>query len=200
VTATADDNPSPSTAPDRITALLVECRGGSRDALDRLFALIYDDLRRVAHRQLARERPDHTLVTTALVHEAYIRMVDITRVEWRDRVHFLSMAARAMRRILIDHARQRNALRRGGGERALTLDEALAAADMPPDMLIALDEALERLGALNPRLVRVVECRFFGGMTEDETAEVVGVTERTVRSDWVKARGWLRRALESEEA
>lgn len=180
-----------------ITELLLACRGGERQALDRLFPLIYDELRRVARGQLKRERADHTLVTTALVHEAYMRMVDITRVEWRDRVHFLSMAARAMRRILIDHARQQNALRRGGGARPVTLDEALIAGDMQTETLVALDDALERLGTLNPRLVRVVECRFFGGMTEEETAQALDVTSRTVRSDWVKARGWLRQALAS---
>ena len=184
-------------AADGITEILLECRGGKREALDRLFPLIYDELRRVARGQLRREAEGHTLVTTALVHEAYIRLVDITRVEWHDRVHFLSMAARAMRRILIDHARQQNALRRGGGVRPVTLDEALVAADLQSESLVALDEAIERLGTLNPRLVRVIECRFFGGMTEEETAEALSVTSRTVRSDWVKARGWLRQALAS---
>jgi len=163
--------------------------------MDRLFGVVYDELRRVAHAQLQREPDGHTLVTTALVHEAYMRLVGVTRVEWRDRVHFLSTAARAMRRILIDYARARNADRRGSGNRAVTLDEALIAADLTPDSLVALDEALAGLGALNPRLVRVVECRFFGGMTEEETAQALGVTSRTVRNDWVKARGWLRQAL-----
>jgi RNA polymerase sigma factor (TIGR02999 family) len=194
---TGIDNVSPH-EPSSVTALLLECRGGRRDALDRLFPLIYDELRRVARGQLKREQEGHTLATTALVHEAYIRLVDITRVEWRDRVHFLSMAARAMRRILIDHARQRQALRRGGGVQPVTLDEALNALELKTETLVALDEALERLGALNPRLVRVVECRFFGGMTEEETAEALAVTSRTIRNDWVKARGWLRQALGSE--
>jgi RNA polymerase sigma factor (TIGR02999 family) len=178
-----------------ITELLLECRGGKRDALDRLFPRIYSELQRIAHGQLQREREGHTLVTTALVHEAYMKLVDITRVEWRDRVHFLSMAARAMRRILIDYARQKNAVRRGGGVRPVTLDEALVVADLQTESLVALDDALEKLGTLNPRLVRVVECRFFGGMTEEETAQALGVTARTIRSDWVKARGWLRQAL-----
>jgi RNA polymerase sigma factor (TIGR02999 family) len=185
--------------PSLVTRLLLECRAGQRDALDRLFPLIYDELRSIAHGQMKREREGHTLVTTALVHEAYIRLVDITRVEWRDRVHFLSMAARAMRRILIDHARQRQAVRRGGGAEPVTLDEALAATQMETETLVEVDDALERLGDLNPRLVRVVECRFFGGMTESETAEALGVTSRTVRKDWVRARGWLRQALAGED-
>lgn len=182
-----------------VTELLRECRGGHREAMDRLFSLVYDELRRVAHGQLQREPDGHTLVTTALVHEAYMRLVGITRVEWRDRVHFLSTAARAMRRILIDYARGRQAERRGGGERAVTLDEALVAADLTPESIIALDEALAELGALNPRLVRVVECRFFGGMTEEETAQALDVTSRTVRNDWVKARGWLRQTLAASD-
>jgi RNA polymerase sigma factor (TIGR02999 family) len=182
-----------------VTDLLRECRGGHREAMDRLFSLVYDELRRVAHGQLQREADGHTLVTTALVHEAYMRLVGVTRVEWRDRVHFLSTAARAMRRILIDYARGRQAERRGGGERAMTLDEALVAADLTPDSIVALDEALADLSALNPRLVRVVECRFFGGMTEEETAQALDVTSRTVRSDWLNARGWLRQALAASD-
>jgi len=186
---------SPSAATG-LTELLLQCRGeGNRQALDRVFPLVYDELRRIAHRQLQHERDGHTLVTTALVNEAYIRLVDVTRVEWRDRVHFLSTAARAMRRILIDHARERNAVRRGGGQRPVTLDEALIPVDLTTESLVALDDALEELAQLNPRLARVVECRFFGGMTEDETGEALGVTSRTVRNDWVKARGWLRQAL-----
>ena len=184
---------SPATG---LTELLLECRGGgNRQALDRVFPLVYDELRRIAHRQLQDERDGHTLVTAALVNEAYMRLIDVTRVEWRDRVHFLSTAARAMRRILIDHARERNAVRRGGGQRPVTLDEALVAVDLTTESLVALDDALEELAQLNPRLARVVECRFFGGMTEDETGEALGVTSRTVRNDWVKARGWLRQAL-----
>ena len=187
---------SSQSAATGLTELLLQCRGeGNRQALDRVFPLVYDELRRIAHRQLQDERDGHTLVTTALVNEAYIRLVDVTRVEWRDRVHFLSTAARAMRRILIDHARERNAVRRGGGQRPVTLDEALIPVDLTTESLVALDDALDELAQLNPRLARVVECRFFGGMTEDETGEALGVTSRTVRNDWVKARGWLRQAL-----
>jgi RNA polymerase sigma factor (TIGR02999 family) len=195
VTGNGDDSPSDAAA--GITALLLECRDGRRDALDRLFPLIYEELHRIAHAQLRRERDGHTLNTTALVHEAYLRLVDIRRVEWRDRVHFLSMAARAIRRILIDHARQQGALRRGGGVRPVTLDEALVATEMRTETLVALDDALGRLADLNLRLVRVVECRFFAGMTEEETAAALEVTSRTIRSDWVKARGWLRQALDA---
>ena len=177
-----------------ITDLLLECRADDR-AADRLFPVVYEELRRVAHLQLRRERPGHTLGTTALVHEAYLKLVDITRVEWRDRVHFLSMAARAMRRILVDYARQHCAERRGGGVVPVALDEAHLSVDDQADELIALDDALGRLGALNARLVQVVELRFFAGMSEEEAAEALAVTPRTVRRDWVKARGWLRHAL-----
>lgn len=182
------------TSQSGLTDLLLEYRNDSR-AVDRLFPLIYEELRRVAHLHLKRERRGHTLGTTALVHEAYIRLVDITRVQWQDRAHFLSMAARAMRRILVDHARSHCAARRGRGVAPEELSDEIAAADGQADELVALDDALERLGALNPRLVQVVEHRYFAGMTEDETAEALGVTARTVRRDWVKARGLLRRAL-----
>jgi RNA polymerase sigma factor (TIGR02999 family) len=124
-----------------------------------------------------------------------MKLVDITRVDWRDRIHFLATASRAMRRVLIDYARKQRRLRRGGGIRPMTLDEALVAADHQADTLLALDLALEKLATFNERLVRVVECRFFGGLTEDETAQVLGVTDRTVRRDWIKARAWLQDAL-----
>jgi RNA polymerase sigma factor (TIGR02999 family) len=186
-------------ATEGITDLLLQCRG-DRSAVDRVFPVIYDELRRVAHRQLRKERPGHTLDSTALVHEAYIRMVDVTRVEWQDRVHFLSMAARAMRRILVDHARAHRAARRGGGAAAESLDDALVAADAQAEELTLLDDALEELATVSPRFVQVVEYRFFAGMTEDEVAEVLGVTTRTVRRDWVKARALLRRALDDPPA
>jgi RNA polymerase sigma factor (TIGR02999 family) len=178
-----------------VTELLLECRSDER-AADHLFPLVYEELQRIAHRHLRRERIGHTLGTTALVHEAYLKLVDVRRVEWRDRIHFLSMASRAMRRILIDYARQHRAERRGGGVIPLALDEALdLSVETQADELIALDEALTRLGGLSPRLVQVVEHRFFAGMSEDETAEALQLTSRTVRRDWVKARGWLRQAL-----
>lgn len=184
-------------AQERVTEVLLSCRGGDRDAFDRLFPLVYDDLRDVAVRQLRRERTGHTLGATALVHEAYVRMVDINRVEWHDRAHFLATAARAMRRILVDHARKHRAARRGGGAIPIELDDAMVAVEQDPDRLIDLDSALESLAQLNDRLARVVECKFFGGMTDQETAAALGVTERTIQRDWLKARGWLFQALGS---
>lgn len=181
--------------PDDITAILLEARAGDRDALDHLFPLVYDELRGVARRRLAAERADHTLDTTALVHEAYVKLVDQTRVEWQDRSHFFAVAAQAMRRILLDHARRHATAKRGGGRRRVPLDGADLSLHERADTLIELDDALDRLSERDPRLGRVVECRFFGGLTEEETAAALGVTPRTVRRDWVKARalllGWL---------
>lgn len=174
----------------QVTDLLLQMRRGDPEAMDRLFPLVYEELRRLAHAQLRRERPGHTLGTTGLVHETYVRMVDQTRVEWRDRGHFLMVAAWAMRRILVDYARRNRAARRGGGSVRFTLDADVPAAERG-EMLLALDEALERLAALDRRLSQVVEYRYFGGLTEEETAEVLGVTRRTVQRDWAKARGWL---------
>jgi len=179
-----------------ITDLLLESRADGT-VVDRLYPLIYEELRRVAHVHMQRERPGHTLGTTALVHEAYIRLVDITRVEWRDRVHFLSMAARAMRRILGDHARARLSARRGRGVTPVELEEHLIVVEQQADELVALDDALQRLAAISPRLVQLVEYRYFAGMTEEETADALGVTSRTVRRDWIKARAFLRRSLDA---
>jgi RNA polymerase sigma factor (TIGR02999 family) len=191
--------PAPSPATGAITDALLALRGGERDALDRLFPLIYQELREIAHRLLRGERTGHTLSTTDLVHEAYLRLIDQTRIEWEDRRHYFAVAARAMRQVLVDYARRYQATKRHGALRALPLDESLAPAkiDERADDFIALDQALSRLAAIDPRLSQVVECRFFGGLTEDETAEVVGVTARTVRSDWVKAKEWLSRELEA---
>ena len=163
--------------------------------LDELLPLVYDELRRIAHHELRRERPDHTLSTTALVHETYLKLIDQNHLAPGDRARFFAAAVTAMRRVLIGYARQRCALKRGGGDRPLSLDESAIAANDSSETLVALDDALTRLGALNPRLARVVECRYFGGLTEDETAEVLAVTPRTVRRDWVKAKGWLYREL-----
>ncbi|MBA3554978.1 MAG: sigma-70 family RNA polymerase sigma factor [Gemmatimonadales bacterium] len=160
------------------------------ESIDRLFAMAYDELRRLAHDQLRRERPGHTLGTTGLVHETYVRLVDQTRVDGHDRGRFLVAAACAMRRILVDYARRNQAARRGGGIVRLTLDDDQPAAERS-EMLLALDEALNRLVGLNPRLSQVVECRYFGGLTEQETADALKVTRRTVQRDWAKARGWL---------
>jgi RNA polymerase sigma factor (TIGR02999 family) len=176
--------------PQSITDLLIQLRSGSAEPIDRLYSLVYEELARIAHRQLRNERPDHTLGTTGLVHETYLRLVDHTRIEWQDRAHFFAVAARAMRRILVDYARQHRALRRGGGLRRVPLTEEAAIAERG-EHLLALDEALGRLASLSQRLSQVVECRYFGGLTEEETAEALGVTARTVQRDWAKARGWL---------
>ena len=177
-----------------VTALLAELREGRRDAFDRMFPLVYDELQRRAHRELAARRSD-TLSTTALVHEAYLRLVDTERAQWQDRAHFLAVAAVAMRQILVDRARRHHADKRGGGRQRITLDEGVLAVDQQVDSLLELDEALTHLATIDQRLSRVVECRFFGGLTEEETAEALGITTRTVRRDWVKARGLLYQAL-----
>jgi RNA polymerase sigma factor (TIGR02999 family) len=177
-----------------ITDLLHDLPQRGGEVMERLFPLVYDSLRRIAHRALQVERADHTLGTTGLVHEAYLKLVDQTRIQYRDRAHFFAIAARAMRQILVDYARHHRARKRGGG-RAANLDAGEVALDQRAEILLALDEALDRLASLDPRLGQVVECRFFGGLSEEETAEVVGVTTRTVRRDWTKAKGWLREQL-----
>ena len=179
-----------------ITGLLLAWRAGKADALERLFPLVYDELCRIAHAQLRRERAGHTLGTTALVHEAYLKLVDQTRAQWVDRAHFFAVATDAMRRILVDHARRFRAEKRGGDAERVSLSDSMLVAEERAETLLALDDALTQLAALDGRLSRVVECRFFGGLTEEETAEVLGVTARTVRRDWIKAKGWLHRALQ----
>lgn len=183
-----------------ITEALIALRDRAPAAMDRLIPLVYDQLRRVAHRQLAAEPTGHTLSTTALVHEAYLKLVDQTRTRWQDRAHFFAIASQAMRRVLIDYARRHRALRRGGlpdGTRAapLSLDAVEVPVDLRVDALLALDGALERLGQVDARMARVVECRFFAGMTEAETAAALEVSQRTVAREWAVARGWLHREL-----
>jgi RNA polymerase sigma factor (TIGR02999 family) len=160
-------------------------------ALERLFPMVYEELRSVARRQLRRVVPGHTLSTTALVHEAYLKLLGSMPIALNDRAHFLSVAARAMRQVLTDHARRHQAGKRGGGWHRVELNESRIAVDTQADTLVALDRALARLAVLDERLSRVVECRFFGGMTEEEIAIALSVTTRTVRRDWVKARLWL---------
>jgi RNA polymerase sigma factor (TIGR02999 family) len=178
-----------------ITGLLLEWHAGEQQAFDRLFPLVYEELRRIAARQLSREQQGHTLDTTALVHESYFKLVDQTRVAWSDRSHFYAVAAQAMHRILIDHARQYRAAKRGGDVERVSIGDTALVVETRVDTLLALDEALARLAVLDDRLSRVVECRFFGGLTEEETAEALGITARTVRRDWTKAKGWLHQAL-----
>jgi RNA polymerase sigma factor (TIGR02999 family) len=200
--ATPRMNPSePTSQGDReITDLLLEVRSGKHEAMDRLFPLVYEQLRRIAHHQLQDERTGHTLGTTGVVHETYLKLVDQTRVEWRDRTHFFRVASMAMRRILVDYARRYHALRRGGGLIRVELDdEPGPTEDEPGDRLLAVDDALARLTAVHPRLGQVVECRYFGGLTDDETAEALGMSVRTVQRDWAKARAWLVLELEGTE-
>jgi RNA polymerase sigma factor (TIGR02999 family) len=193
--------------PPSITDALTALRAGAPDAMSRLVPLVYAELARIARRQLRRETTGHTLSTTALVHEAYLRLVDQSRAQWEDRAQFFAVAARCMRRVLVDHARRHRAARRGGAERRHVPLEMLDAshaqqldAGERADILIAVDEALGRLAALDARQAQVVECRFFGGLTEAETADALGVTTRTVTRDWVKARGWLQQELQRELA
>jgi len=174
-----------------------ELRGDSPESVDRLVALAYHELRAIAHRRLGARDADGTLSTTALVNEAYLRLVDQSRAGSYERSHFLAVASLAMRHVLVDRARERVTLKRGGVRHRVTLDDAHLAVDAEPNMLLELDDALHRLAEFEPRLARVVECRFFGGLTEPETAEALGVTMRTVQRDWVKARVLLRRALGS---
>lgn len=167
----------------------------SKDDLDRLAPAVYDELRAVARRQLSARGPGNTLSTTELVHEAYLKLLEQQRVTWRDRTHFVALASLVMRHVLVDRARARLADKREGHRQRVTLDSELIAAEDQPDAMVQLNDAIERLALVDPRLARVVDCRFFGGLTDDEIAEALGVTRRTVQRDWVKARLLLRRAL-----
>ena len=179
-----------------ITRLLDQLREGDQEARDRLIPLVYDELRQLASRYLAREPAGHTLQTTALVHETYLRMADPDKeTGWKDRVHFFALAATAMRRILVDHARSRHSLKRGGTDRPLALDEAIVAAEGRMEEILAMDEALSLLSQWDQRQSRIVELRFFGGLTEKEIAQALGVSQRTVKRDWRLARAWLRAEL-----
>jgi RNA polymerase sigma factor (TIGR02999 family) len=200
IDGTPSDTPSNRPADREITEALIALRQRSPGAMDRLMPLVYDELRGVAHRQLGAEPTGHTLSTTALVHEAYLKLVDQSRTEWQDRAQFFAIASRAMRRILIDYARRHRALRRGGRPDGtppmpVSLDEAELPVAERAEALLALDEALDRLGQVDPRVARVVECRFFAGLTEEETAAALGVSQRTVAREWVVAKGWLHQEL-----
>ena len=177
--------------------VLTDLRSGSRESLDRLVPVLYHELRVIARQRLASQPPGGTLQTTALVHEAWLKIVDQSEANVRDRTHFLALASVAMRHLLIDRAKSKASRRRGGERRHVTFDEELIGANDQPEALLQLDEALNQLAELEPRLARVVECRFFGGMTEDEIAEALGTNVRTVQRDWVKARVALRRMLEA---
>jgi RNA polymerase sigma factor (TIGR02999 family) len=178
-----------------ITHLLKEWSDGDQRALDRLTPLVYEELRHQAARYLRRERPGHTLQTTALINEAYLRLIDAKDVRWQSRAHFFAVAANLMRRVLVDHARRRDAEKRGGSQIRLTLDEGLAVARNSEVDLLAIDEALDRLAAIDAQQARVVELRFFSGLSVEETAAALGVSPKTVKRDWSVARAWLRREI-----
>jgi RNA polymerase sigma factor (TIGR02999 family) len=183
--------------PAAVTTLLRAWRRGDQAAMERLAPLVYDELRRRARHYLRGERPNHTLQPTALVHEVYLRMVKLDHVDWHDRAHFFAVAAQNMRRVLVDSARARRYQKRGGGAINVTFDEALAVSDRSPD-LVALDDALDVLAAQDERKARVVELRFFGGLTNEEIAEALGISTDTVTRDWQMAKLWLRRELKNE--
>ncbi len=183
----------------RFTGDLIDVTEGSASP-ETIFPLIYDELRRLAQHHMKKERTGHTHQATSLVHEVYLRLVDQTRVDWRNKAHFFAVAAQAMRRILIDHARRKARAKHGGRHRKLSLDEALTvAADQPSTDLVALDRALVRLAKEDPEAARVVELRFFGGLTDEDSAQVLGASPRTVRRRWQYAKAWLYRELTAEE-
>ena len=190
----------PHESQGEITQLLAECSSGNAEALDRLVPLVYDDLRRIAHRRLQMERGDHTLNTTAVVHEAYLRLVNQATATWRDRTHFFAVAAKVIRRLLIDYARRHRAQKRGGGQIRIPLREDLEGEDPRMVDVLAIDEALTRLAEYDARLERIVECRFFGGMTMPDTAEALGLSLRTAERDWTRAKAYLFKALGGDEA
>lgn len=172
-----------------------ELRSGRRNTLDRIMPIVYEQLRVIARHQLGQRNHGGTLSTTGLVHEAYLKLVDQSRLAWSDRAHFFALASVAMRHVLVDRARAQLTQKREGAQQRVTLDAEQVPVDDQPEMLLELNDAVDRLAAVDPRLAQVVECRFFGGLSEDETAEALGVTTRTVQRDWAKARMLLRRAL-----
>ena len=186
--------------PTRVTGLLIQWGRGDEGALERLIPLVHHELHQMARRCMADERAGHSFQATALVNEAYLRLVDANDVAWHDRAHFLAVAARAMRRILVDHARTRRAQKRGGGAARVTFDEALAVANEPREDFVALDDALEALAAFDMRKSRVIELRFFGGLSVEETATVLKVSPATVMGDWRLAKAWLQREMRGDRS
>jgi RNA polymerase sigma factor (TIGR02999 family) len=181
---------SPPTSPD-VTQLLRNWQVGDQSARDQLLEIVYEELRRQAARYLRRERPDHTLQPTALVHEAYLQLIDQSRVNWENRAHFFGAAARLMRRVLVDHARAHQAEKRGSGEEKLALDEAMAVPQSKDLNILALNDALEELARMDEQQSRIVELRYFGGLSIEETATVTGVSPATVKREWAMAKAWL---------
>jgi RNA polymerase sigma factor (TIGR02999 family) len=186
-----------TSSPKDMTQLLLDWSNGNQAALDELTPLVYEELHRLAHQHISRERKNHTLQTSALVNEAYLRLIDQRNVHWQNRAHFFSIASRLMRRILVDHARAHHYAKRGGGALRVSLDEASLVSLERAEELVALDEALTSLAAIDERKCRVVELRFFGGMNVEETAAALGVSEITVKRDWSTAKAWLHRAIET---
>jgi RNA polymerase sigma-70 factor (ECF subfamily) len=187
---------SEPSSPESVTQLLVQWQSGSQEALNRLMPLVYEELRAIAGRYLSRESVGHTLQSTALVHEAYFKLIGQRHVQWQNRAHFFGIAAQMMRRILVDHARHQHRDKRGGGATRLSLDEAIGAAGPGPDVdLLALDEALTSLALIDPRGARIIELRFFSGLTIEETAEVLDISAGTVKREWSAARAWLYREV-----
>ncbi len=182
-------------ASEKVTQLLNQVSGGNRAAVDELTPLVYQELKRIAGGQLKGERPGHTLQATALVHEAYLKLVDQREVNWQGRAHFFGVAAQLMRRILLDYAKSRHRLKRGGDVHKTSLDEALVVAEDRASDLVMIDEALTRLEQLDARQAKVVELRFFGGLSVEETAEAMGISAPTVKREWAMARAWLHREL-----
>jgi len=189
-----------SPSPEEISELLAAWSNGERAALDQLMPLVYDELRRIAHRYLGRERAGHTLQTTALVNEAYLKLFNEREMRWQNRAHFFAVAAQLMRMILVDYARSRNYIKRGGGAQRVSFDEALAVSQERAGELIALDEALKTLAEIDERKSRVAELRFFGGLSVEETAEVLKVSPVTVMREWRLAKAWLHRELSGDES
>src|SRR4051794_246461 len=183
----------------QVTQLLCDWRSGDSAALEKLIPLVQPELRRLAHHYMSQERPGHTLQTTALLDDAYLKLTEKSSPPWQNRAHFFAISAQLMRRIMVDHARQRQALKRGGGLVRVTLDEAAAVTQTRAAELLALDEALEKLGTFDPRKVQVVEMRYFGGLTMEEIAEVLKIHVNTVTRDWSAARAWLLAALSEED-
>src|SRR5712692_10387036 len=187
-------------SPGEVTQLLVDWGNGDKAALDRLTPLVHEELHRLAHRHMRLERPNHTLQTTALVNEAYVRLVDQRNLHWKNRAHFFSIASRLMRRILVDLARAHKRAKRGGGAPQVSLDEAAMVSSERAAELVALDEALTTLAAIDQRKSQVVELRFFGGMSVEETAEALRVSPVTIKRDWSTAKAWLYREIANESA
>jgi RNA polymerase sigma-70 factor (ECF subfamily) len=185
-------------SPNEVTQLLIAWGNGDQAARDELMPLVYKELRRLAHRYMGRERPDHTLQTSALVNEAYLRLIDQKDVQWQNRAHFFGIAAQMMRRILVDYARKRGFAKRGGEARPVSLEEAMIVSEERAANVVALDDALKSLAEHDPRKSQIVELRFFGGLSIEETAEVLAVSAGTVTRDWTLAKAWLKREMSAD--